>query len=116
RARLEAAFSELSKRGKTLLTQLWDGLAALDGVRLFGPPPDAPRTPTVAFTVRGKSAREVSRLLAERGVFASSGDFYASTVLERLGQEGLVRAGCACYTAAEEVERLISGVREISQS
>jgi hypothetical protein len=28
----------------------------------------------------------------------------------------LVRAGCACYTTTEEVERLIAGVRDISQS
>jgi selenocysteine lyase/cysteine desulfurase len=38
------------------------------------------------------------------------------TVVERLGKEeqGLVRAGCACYTTDEEVERLIEGVREIA--
>ena len=40
------------------------------------------------------------------------GDFYATTVVERLGlvEEGLVRAGCACYTTDEEIERLIAGV------
>jgi len=55
----------------------------------------------------------VARRLADRGVFVSHGDFYAVTVLERLGvlEEGLVRAGCACYTSPEEVERLIAGVR-----
>jgi selenocysteine lyase/cysteine desulfurase len=30
-----------------------------------------------------------------------------------LGEEGLVRAGCACYTSPEEVERLIDGVKEL---
>jgi selenocysteine lyase/cysteine desulfurase len=59
------------------------------------------------------SAEAVAGRLAERGVFLSHGDFYAVTVLERLGvlEEGLVRAGCACYTSPEEVERLIAGVR-----
>jgi selenocysteine lyase/cysteine desulfurase len=53
----------------------------------------------------------VARHLAARGVFVSSGDFYATTVVERLGlKEGLVRAGCACYTTEDEVERLIAGV------
>jgi len=39
-------------------------------------------------------------------------------VIERLnlGEEGLVRAGCACYTTDEEVERLIQGVREIVEA
>jgi selenocysteine lyase/cysteine desulfurase len=54
------------------------------------------------------------RHLAHRGVFVSSGDFYASTVVERLGLTGgLVRAGCACYTTSEEVDRLVEGVREL---
>jgi selenocysteine lyase/cysteine desulfurase len=46
----------------------------------------------------------------------SHGDFYASTVVARLhlGPEGLVRAGCACYTSEEEVERLLEGVEEVS--
>ncbi|MGB8507714.1 MAG: hypothetical protein WCD76_04860, partial [Pyrinomonadaceae bacterium] len=60
---------------------------------------------------------EVARRLAARGVFVSHGDFYAATVVERLGlgEEGLVRAGCACYTTLEEVERLVAGVREIAR-
>ena len=50
-----------------------------------------------------------------RGLFLSHGDFYAATVVERLalGEEGLVRAGCACYTTEDEIDRLIEGVREI---
>jgi selenocysteine lyase/cysteine desulfurase len=42
----------------------------------------------------------------------SSGDVYAATVLLRLGhaEDGLVRAGCACYTTDEEVDRLVRGV------
>ena len=30
-----------------------------------------------------------------------------------LAEEGLVRAGCACYTTADEVSRLVSGVRDL---
>jgi selenocysteine lyase/cysteine desulfurase len=39
-------------------------------------------------------------------------------VAARLGKtaEGLVRAGCACYTTVDEVERLIAGVREVAAS
>jgi len=115
RARLQATFEALHTRGVDLVTRLWKGLAALDGVVLYGPPPDQARTPTVAFTVRGHTARDVSRRLAERGLFLSHGNFYAATVVKRLGVEGLVRAGCACYTTEEEVERLIAGVSEMAQ-
>ncbi|MDQ3138728.1 MAG: cysteine desulfurase-like protein [Gemmatimonadota bacterium] len=112
RARLAAAFAVLHDRGRSLLLRLWDGLSAIDGVTLYGPKPDSPRTPTVAFTVAGRPADEVARGLAEQGMFVSSGDFYATTVVARLGlHDGLVRAGCACYTTEEEVDRLIEGVR-----
>jgi cysteine desulfurase family protein (TIGR01976 family) len=114
RSRLEHTFAELHTRGRTLLDRLWSGLAAIERVTLYGPPPTSPRTPTVAFTVRDKSPDSVAKHLAHRGVFVSTGDFYAATVVKRLGlREGLVRAGCACYTMEEEVDRLIEGVREL---
>jgi cysteine desulfurase family protein (TIGR01976 family) len=113
RERLENGFTELRSRGRQLLESLWAGLSALPAVRLYGPPPSEPRTPTIAFTVDGKRSAEVASFLArECGVFVSNGDFLASTVTARLGlaEEGLVRAGCSCYTTSEEVERLVKGV------
>jgi cysteine desulfurase family protein (TIGR01976 family) len=116
RERLQSTFAALHRRSVILLTKLWEGLRAIDGVRLYGPPPDAPRTPTVSFTLKGHPSLRVAEFLAARGVFASNGDFYAWTVVERLGlaEDGLLRAGCACYTTEEEVERLLDGVRELA--
>ena len=101
--------------GMRLLARLWEGLSSIDGVSVHGPAPDQPRTPTVSFTVRGLTSDDVARRLVDRGVFVSSGDFYAQTLVERLGHaaHGLVRAGCACYTSEEEVDRLVAGVREL---
>ncbi len=116
RARLAASFAALHARGEALTARLWDGLAAIGGVTLYGPPPASQRTPTISFTVRGQSTERVARALVTRGLYASNGDFYAATVAERLGRgaDGFVRAGAACYTTADEIDRLISGVREIS--
>ena len=113
RERLHAALRQLHQRSGALITQLWNGLREIERVRLYGPPSGAARTPTIAFTVNGVTSMEVAEKLAERGVFLSHGDFYAMTVVERLGQapHGLVRAGCACYTTPEEVDRLLAGVR-----
>ncbi|HYY13233.1 MAG TPA: hypothetical protein VE758_02250, partial [Chthoniobacterales bacterium] len=63
----------------------------------------------------GLPSIDVARKLAQRGLFLSHGDFYAATVVERLGQSlyGLVRAGCACYTSEEEVDRLLACVGEL---
>ena len=115
RTRLEEAFGVLHREGEVLLLRLWDGLSALPSVRLFGPPPGRPRTPTVSFAVRDLAADEVARRLADRALFVSSGDFYATTVVERLGmvERGLVRAGSACYTTVDEIDRLINAVAGI---
>lgn len=114
RERLANAFAELHDRQKQLTEILWGGLSAIRGVKLYGPAHDAKRTSTVSFTINGHTSEEVTKQLVECGVFTSHGDFYAQTVVERLGVEGLVRAGCACYTTVEEVERLIEGVRDIA--
>jgi cysteine desulfurase family protein (TIGR01976 family) len=116
RERLVQTYQELHVRGRALLERLWFGLQEIRGVTLYGPTPDLPRTPTVAFTLAGQPADAVAHRLAGLGLFVSSGDFYATTVVERLGAtEGLVRVGCACYTSEEEVERLVQGVRSLSR-
>ncbi|HYI13146.1 MAG TPA: cysteine desulfurase-like protein [Thermoanaerobaculia bacterium] len=110
RERLGRAYRMLHEEGLQLTRMLWDGLSAIRGVRVYGPPPTEPRTPTVSFTVDGMHCDDVARKLAEKGVFASSGDFYAVTVCERFGIESLLRVGCGCYTTRDEVRRLIEAV------
>jgi cysteine desulfurase family protein (TIGR01976 family) len=112
RERLAASYELLHAEGDRLLARLWSGLSAIPGVTLYGPPPGRPRTSTVSFAVAGRRSHDVARALADQAVFVSSGDFYAATVMQRLGhaKDGLVRAGCACYTTDEEIDRLITGV------
>ena len=113
RESLGLAFRQLHERGKVLIGRLWNGLQQISRLRLYGPSPDKARTPTIAFTINEMSSTQVAKRLAERGLFLSDGDFYAMTVIERLGQAGVVRAGCACYTTDEEVERLLAAVRAL---
>ena len=115
RERLAATFQAFHERGEELLLQLWNGLSEISAVTMTGPKPGTPRTPTVSFHVAGFNSQQVAEFLAPRGVYVSNGDFYASTVARRLGlsEEGLVRAGCACYTTSDEITRLVDGIREL---
>jgi len=117
RTRLERAFASIHQRKRALFARLWEGLGAIDGVTRYGPAAQAARTPTAAFTVRGMDAEHVARALAERGVFASHGDFYAATIVAKLGlaDAGLVRAGCAIYTTPDEIDRLLEGVTALAR-
>jgi cysteine desulfurase family protein (TIGR01976 family) len=115
RESLRNAFNEIHARNMRLFDRLWNGLSAMPRVTLYGPPPDAARTPTLSFTIEGCTSTSAARQLAAKGLFLSHGDFYAATIVKRLGlePEGLIRAGCACYTTEEEIERLLDGVDAI---
>jgi selenocysteine lyase/cysteine desulfurase len=117
RQRLDSSFAGLEDRESALFGRLWEGLSGLRKVQLYGPPPGGLRAPTLSFTLSGIPAREVSRRLAEEtSAFLSHGDFYAATVVDRLGvrPHGLIRAGICCYTTREEVDRLVEGVERIA--
>jgi cysteine desulfurase family protein (TIGR01976 family) len=117
RERLVSAYAMLHEHGSELFARMWNGLSAVPGVRMYGRPPGHARTPTVSFTLDGVVSDDVARALAKEAVFVSNGDFYATTVIERLGHasDGVVRAGCACYTTADEVDRLIAGVTDLTR-
>jgi cysteine desulfurase family protein (TIGR01976 family) len=112
---LRATFEALHERGDAHLAKLWTSLAEIRGVTLYGPPPGTRRTPTLSFTLAGHTTDDVAAALAKQGVFISNGDFYAKTIIDRLGlvPDGLIRVGCSCYTTDAEVDRLVQGVRAL---
>ena len=116
RVRLQTVYDALHERAGSLIERLWRGLSEVPGVRLYGPPPTEPRTPTVSFAISGVPSDAVCRRLAEEGIFASHGDFYATTAVRRLEvpEDGLVRVGCACYSTSEEIDRLLAVVLSLA--
>ena len=112
RRALASTFRAVHERGVELFEVLWDGIGAIEGVQRYGLPPGARRSPTLSFRVKGVSSDEVAAALAQRGLFVSHGDFYAATVIERLGvgHDGVVRVGCSIYTTREEIERVVAAV------
>lgn len=115
RESLRNGFSETHTRNMRLFERLWNALNSMPRVRLYGPPPDSARTPTLGFTIEGCTSTDAARRLAEKGLFLSHGDFYAYTIVKRLGlhPEGLIRAGCAIYTTEDEINRLINAVAQL---
>lgn len=67
------------------------------------------RVPTVSFTMEGVSPRAIAQHLADAGINAWDGNYYALAVTERLGLEdsgGMLRVGMVHYNTIEEIERL----------
>jgi cysteine desulfurase family protein (TIGR01976 family) len=96
-----------------LAERLLSALDDLPGVTVYGPQAGEKRTPTVSFTVAGCHPVQVATYLGSRGLFVWAGDFYATTLVEKLGlgaYGGLVRVGMAPYNTVEEVDRLIAAL------
>jgi cysteine desulfurase family protein (TIGR01976 family) len=115
RENLRNVFHETHARNLALFTRLWNALSSMPRVKLYGPPPDSARTPTLAFTIDGCTSTDAAARLSEKGLFLSHGDFYAYTIVERLGlhPEGFIRAGCGIYTTESEIDRLIDAVSKL---
>jgi cysteine desulfurase family protein (TIGR01976 family) len=112
RERLLAAMALLERYEDGLREHLEAGLAELPGVHLRSGA--AHRTPTLLLTFDGHAAADAFRYLAERGVNAPAGHFYAIEASRwlGLGDTGGLRAGLAPYTDADDVDRLLSGLRD----
>jgi cysteine desulfurase family protein (TIGR01976 family) len=118
RTRLRAALEACDVYERGLGEQLLSGLAAIDGLTLWGPPSMEGRVPTFSFTIAGHSPQQIAALLAERGIFAWSGHFYAVEVSARLGvadQGGLLRVGLCHYSTRDEVDHLLSALRSLGR-
>lgn len=108
RDRLAATYGAFAQREEVLFRQLWDMLGSTPGITRYGRLPGANRTGTVSVSTGARSPETVASALAEQGLFVSHGDFYATTVVERLGlaKQGMLRIGLSCYTTTEEIDRL----------
>ena len=112
RERLVAAFAALEEHEHVLRTRIDRGLAALDGITVHSRAAD--RTPTVLMTFERHSTVDAYGFLAERGVHAPSGSFYAVEASRHLGlgDTGGLRISLAPYTSAEDVDRLLAGLAD----
>lgn len=119
RARILDGMSVLHDYEDVLARKIYDGLAQMDHVRLYGQPfGEGLRAPTVSFTVNGMNSEDVAAYLGERGLFVWGGHFYAMRIYEVYQLEkqgGLVRVGISLYNTEEEVTRLLRAVQALSK-
>ena len=114
RTRIVRSMEALEDYEDGLHAVMREGLESIPGIRLYSNA--KVRTPTETFTIDGHTPAEISAHLADRGINAPAGNFYALEVSRwlGLGDEGGVRVGLAPYTNADDVDRLITGLRELA--
>ena len=110
------AVHDLMRAHERLLTApLLDYLAARNDLRLIGPRRAEGRAPTVAVAL-DRPALPVATALADHGIMAGGGNFYAVRPLAALGvpaAQGVLRLSFVHYTSADEVARLIAALDRV---
>ena len=118
REALRVAYSAIEEHERELCLRMIHGLMEIDGLKIWGitnPERILERAPTVSFTHPKMIASEIGSILAERGIFAWAGNFYALELTEALGlePEGVLRVGLLHYNSMEEVNFFLESLRDI---
>ena len=129
-------WNTITEHEAALARRLHEGLRAIDGVHVLGPPPGTDTLAVASFTVEGMHhALVAARLSAEWGIGVRHGCFCAHPYLLRLlgvGPEalaearsavlrgershipGAVRASCGLGTSGDDVDTLLGAVRALA--
>ena len=112
RQRLTASLTAVERHEDRLRHRIEEGLAVLPGVVVHSRA--ASRTPTLLLSFPGRDPQDAYRFLAERGVNAPAGTFYALEASRRLGfgDRGSLRVGLAPYTDDDDVDRMLVALGE----
>ncbi len=110
-------FEPIAAHEEALAERLLGWLRARNDVRIVGlaTADRERRVPTVSFAVDGRRSSAIVAAVDRHRVGIRFGDFYARSLIERLGlaeRDGVVRASLVHYNTPEEVDRLIGALEE----
>jgi len=122
REALLAAYRSTVAYERTLVAKLIAALVTIPGLQFFGitePQRFSERCSTVSFRLPKGTPTDAATFLGERGIFIWDGNFYAINLTERLGVEqlgGVLRVGLVHYNTVQEVDRLLTALKEFCAS
>ena len=119
RAAIEAAYQSIHEHERGLLERMMTGLAKIPHLKIYGITDSArfdERCATLAIRIENFTPLQLATQLGERGFFTWDGNYYALNLTEQLDVEksgGFLRIGLVHYNTHEEVDRLLTALREI---
>lgn len=102
----------LAAQEAALAAMLRQGLQALPGLHLLGPPQAAP---VASFTVDWCGTYDLGVLLGRRGIAVRCGTHCAYPLMRRLGVENCCRVSLGIYNTRQDVEALLRALAEIRE-
>ena len=99
-----------------LLIYMEGAIRSLPGVTMYGHAKH--RTPTLYFSFANVPSGDIYQAMVAKKVNVPAHNFYALEVSRKLGlgDDGALRAGLAPYSTRDDVDRLVSGLREVLSS
>jgi cysteine desulfurase / selenocysteine lyase len=110
----EIGFDAVGAHEHELTAYALERLAEIDGVTLYGPPPDR-RAGIVSFNVGDIHPHDVAQVLDIDGVAIRAGHHCCQPLMGKLGVAATNRASFYVYTVPEEIDRLVDGVLRAKQ-
>ncbi len=118
RDKLVNAFAQIREHEHGLASYLYNELKGVNGLTLVGQDfSSRQRTPTLSFTLDGKSPLQVCEHLAKSNICAWDGHFYAIRAIESLGlleRGGVTRLGISVYNTKEEMDLTIGEIKKLA--
>ena len=105
---------QIEAHEKELTRYCLEQMQQIPGMRIFGPLGHC-RDAVVSFLVGDIHHLDMGTLLDRLGIAVRTGHHCAHPLMTRLGVTGTVRASFALYNTKEEVDRLVEGIRRVSQ-
>jgi len=87
-------------------------LAQVPGIQIYGP---AHRAGVIAFNLGKHHAYDVGSFLDQYGIAIRTGHHCAMPLMSFFGVPSMCRASLAMYNTRDEVDRLVAGLKRISQ-
>jgi cysteine desulfurase family protein (TIGR01976 family) len=113
REKIVNSMNALEEYEEELLVYMESEIKALPGITMYGHAKH--RTPTLYFSFANFVSADIYQAMVAKKVNVPAHNFYALEVSRKLGlgDDGALRAGLAPYSTREDVDRLVSGLREV---
>ena len=106
-------FEAIEAHEQVLTRYCMEQLQTIDDMRLYGTAPG--KDAVVSFLVGDIHHLDLGTLLDRLGIAVRTGHHCAQPLMTRLGIQGTVRASFALYNTKDEIDRLVAGIRRVSQ-
>jgi cysteine desulfurase / selenocysteine lyase len=106
------SFEIIEKRMHQLTSYGLEQLSTIPNLKIIGPKDAENRAPVFSFTIKGIHPHDVSEILNSKGIAIRGGHHCAKPLMKKIGINGTSRASAYIYNSIEDLDKLISGIKE----